>query len=80
VWGDVNGGKVTGEASLSIGQMCFPDEPINGNYGHSEHDVLYLAFTGQEAVPGSSANWKAGTREEFEASLAALGDRLVAGI
>lgn len=80
VWGDINGGKVTGEASLSIGQMCFPNEGINGNTGHAEHDVLYVAFTGEEAVPGPSANWKAATREEFEESLTEVGDRLVAGL
>lgn len=78
VWGDVNGGKVTGEASLSVVQLCFPNESINGDAGHGDHDVLYLAFSGDDAVPGSSANWKAGTREEFEASLATTGDKLIA--
>jgi chitosanase len=80
VWGDVNGGKVTGESSLALGQMCFPDEGLTGNNGHGPHDVLYLAFPGDEAVPGASANWQAGSREEFEASLAATGDALVAGL
>lgn len=80
VWGDINGGKVTGEASLSVGQWCFPDEGINGNFGHSEHDVMYLAFTGEDAAPGASANWKASTKEEFEESLSEIGDRLVAGL
>ena len=80
VWGDVNGGKVTGESSLSLGKLCFPNEEINGNSGHSEHDVLYIAFPGDEAVPGAQANWQAGTPEEFEESLAAVGDRLVAGL
>jgi chitosanase len=78
VWGDVNGGKVTGETSLSLGQMCFPNEGITGDSGHTDHDVLFIAFPGDEAVPGARANWQAGTREEFEESLAAVGDGLVA--
>ncbi|KAF2185764.1 glycoside hydrolase family 75 protein, partial [Zopfia rhizophila CBS 207.26] len=77
VWGDVNGGISTGETSLSLGELCFPKENLNGDKGHSEHDVLYIAFEGQEAVPGASANWKAKTKEEFESSLGALGDKLV---
>jgi chitosanase len=78
VWGDVNGGTVTGETSLGLAQMCFPDETISGESGHTVHDVLMVAFPGDDAVPGEKANWKAGTREEFEASLAAVGDALVA--
>ncbi|KAF2250989.1 glycoside hydrolase family 75 protein [Trematosphaeria pertusa] len=77
VWGDVNGGKVTGETSISLAKMCFPDEDISGNSGHSEHDVLYLAFPGEGAVPKDSAVWGAASAEEFEASLAEVGDRLV---
>lgn len=42
--------------------------------------MLYIAFEGDDAVPGEAANWKAGTREEFEASLASIGDKLVAKI
>jgi hypothetical protein len=78
IWGDVNGGKLTGESSISLAQMCFPNDGINGNNGHVDHDVLYIAFEGDDAVPGASANWKAGTSAEFEASLAAVGDKLVA--
>ncbi|KAF2650710.1 glycoside hydrolase family 75 protein [Lophiostoma macrostomum CBS 122681] len=80
LWGDVNGGKSTGESSLALGQLCFPDEGLTGDSGHEKHDVLYLAFPGNNAVPGASANWTAGSREEFEASLAATGDALVAGL
>ncbi|KAF2475135.1 putative chitosanase CSN1 [Lindgomyces ingoldianus] len=78
VWGDVNGGISTGESSLALGQLCFPDGGITGDNGHSEHDVLYIAFEGAEAVPGASANWKANDSAEFEESLATLGDQLVA--
>ena len=51
---------------------------MSGNNGHTEHDVLYIAFEGADAVPGpDGANWKAKTKEEFEASLAPLGDKLI---
>lgn len=60
--------------------MCFPDDDINGNNGHGEEDVLYLGFTGQDAVPGSSADWTGGDRDSFEASIKDLGDKLVAGL
>lgn len=76
VWGDVNGGKVTGETSLSLAKQCFPDEELSGDSGHSDHDVLYLAFPGEEAV-AKDVNWEAETAEEFEESLAAIGDELV---
>lgn len=78
VWGDVNGGTTTGEASLSLAQMCFPNAKIDGDHGHTEHDVLMVAFPGEDAVPGEKANWHAKTREEFEESLAKVGDALVA--
>lgn len=51
---------------------------VNGNNGHDETDVLYLAFTGADAVPGANgAKWNAQNAVEFEASLATLGDKLV---
>lgn len=76
VWGDVNGGRVTGETSLSLAKQCFPNEQLSGNAGHGDHDVLYLAFPGEEAV-AKDVNWGASTAEEFEASLASIGDELV---
>lgn len=77
VWGDVNGGILTGETSVSLAQMCFPDEGLNANSGHEPHDILYLAFPGDEAVIGSKADWKAKNRVDFEKSLAVVGDELV---
>ncbi|KAF2123123.1 chitosanase [Lophiotrema nucula] len=77
VWGDTNGATSVGESSLALGQLCFPDEEINGDSGHTEHDVLYIAFPGEDAVPGAKANWKASTREAFEQSLQETGDALV---
>ena len=51
---------------------------VNGNNGHDETDVLYLAFTGADAVAGANgAKWNAQNAVEFEASLATLGDILV---
>lgn len=76
VWGDVNGGKLTGEASISLAKQCFPDEDITGDSGHGDHDVLYLAFPGEEAV-AKDVNWGASDAAEFEESLAAIGDELV---
>ncbi|KAF2643803.1 glycoside hydrolase family 75 protein, partial [Massarina eburnea CBS 473.64] len=76
VYGDINGGKVTGEASLSLAKLCFPNEGLSGNNGHTKHDVLYLAFPGSDAV-AKSADWGAKTAAEFEASLATIGDKLV---
>lgn len=77
VWGDTNGEDSTGEASISLAQMCFPDDNINGDKGHGNDDVLYLGFTGKNAVPGSSADWKSGDRHAFEKSIMGLGDELV---
>ena len=82
VWGDTNGddGKpLVGEASLALATACFGQDMTGGN-GHDPADVLYIAFTGDAAVPGSSADWKASTFEEFESSIAALGDSLVSSL
>lgn len=37
-----------GEASVHLGRVCFGSK-INGNYGHGEPDVLYVAFPGSKA-------------------------------
>ncbi|XTI83707.1 glycoside hydrolase family 75 protein [Cenococcum geophilum] len=80
VWGDTNGGTSTGEASLALGQLCFGDDAVSGDNGHTEHDILYIAFPGDDAVPGSGADWTAATKEDFESSIQELGDSLVAGL
>jgi hypothetical protein len=42
---------------------------------------LYIGFTGTGAVPGKSgANWAAKNTNDFENSIKALGDKLVAGL
>ncbi|KAL1961217.1 hypothetical protein VTO42DRAFT_3163 [Malbranchea cinnamomea] len=81
VWGDTNGGTLTGEASISLAKMCFPDEHVTGDSGHTDHDVLYVAFRGKDAVPGADgAQWRVDDAEEFESSLANVGNRLVSRI
>ncbi|GAM88196.1 hypothetical protein ANO11243_062270 [Dothideomycetidae sp. 11243] len=83
IWGDTNGDDgppLVGEAALSVGLACFGPGSVNGNSAHDTKDVLYIAFTGQDAVPGKSADWKAGSYDEFEASIKTLGDKLVADI
>lgn len=81
VWADENGPDddhaMVGEASIALATLCFPDDGISGNNGHSDKDVMYIAFSGDDAVPGQSADWNAGSKEDFEASLAATGDKLV---
>ncbi|KAL8718819.1 MAG: hypothetical protein Q9225_004103 [Loekoesia sp. 1 TL-2023] len=79
VWGDTNGDDgppLVGEASLSLATACF-GTGVNGNNGHDETDVLYIAFPGDDAVPGSSADWTAQNFQQFEDSITALGNRLV---
>nr|XP_036578656.1 fungal chitosanase [Colletotrichum truncatum]KAF6785988.1 fungal chitosanase [Colletotrichum truncatum] len=81
IWGDTNGDDgrqaMVGEASISLATACFGNG-ITGNSGHDENDVLYLAFTGDDAVPGASgANWSASTYEEFSNSITDLGNKLV---
>lgn len=45
---------------------------------HDAPDVLYIAFTGKDAVPGrNGANWTAGNFDAFHESLEGLGNKLV---
>lgn len=79
VWGDTNGGVVTGEASISLATACFPNEGITGDSGHGAHDVLYLAFKDPAAATtATNVNWKATSFSAFESSLATIGDQLIA--
>ncbi|KAF4584141.1 putative chitosanase precursor [Ophiocordyceps camponoti-floridani] len=84
IWGDTNGddGKkaMVGEASISLATACYGDS-VDGDQGHDENDVLYLAFPGEAAVPGpDGAAWNASDPLEFERSLEPIGDMLVSGI
>ncbi|KAK7445871.1 fungal chitosanase [Colletotrichum acutatum] len=81
VWGDTNGDDgpqaMVGEASISLATACYGNS-INGNSGHDDNDVLYIAFTGDEAVPGGSgANWMAPNAENFQSSISDLGNKLI---
>nr|POF15535.1 endo-chitosanase [Quercus suber] len=80
VWGDTNGGTSTGEASIAMADLCFPNDGLNGNNGHGENDVLYIGFTSDGAAPGSNADWTASNTQDFEDSIKSLGDSLVAGL
>jgi hypothetical protein len=58
-----------GEAALAAGELTFGDA-VNGTVSHEPNDVLYIAFRGQDAVPGKNgASWAAGSKEAFAASI-----------
>ena len=80
IWGDTNGDDglpLVGEASIAVATACFGDK-MDGNHGHDEFDVLYIAFSGHDAVPKDTAKWDASSYEEFEDSIIDLGNKLVA--
>lgn len=82
LWGDENGDDdgseaMIGESSIATATLCFGDS-MTGNNGHSDLDVLYIAFKGTDAVPGADgANWAATSADEFESSLETLGAKLL---
>ncbi|KAE8376156.1 fungal chitosanase of glycosyl hydrolase group 75-domain-containing protein [Aspergillus bertholletiae] len=80
IWGDTNGGTSTGESSLAMAKLCFPDEDLSGDSGHDANDVLFIGFSGKDAVPGKTADWKAKSTKDFEDSIKSIGDKLVAGL
>lgn len=64
-----------------MGQLCFGDDAVDADNGHTAHDVLYVAFEGEKAIPGAKgANWRAESKEDFERSIKGLGDELVAAL
>lgn len=68
-----------GEAGIGLARACFGGvTKIDGGHGWSNTDVLYLAFTGTDAVPDPrQPRWDATTFADFERSLAPVGDALV---
>lgn len=51
---------------------------MTGDNGHDPDDVLYIAFTGGDAVPGKNgADWAAKNYDDFESSIQGLGDELI---
>lgn len=83
VWGDENGDDggsgqaMVGEAAISTATLCFGDS-VTGDNGHTDLDVLYIAFNGMDAVPGAKgADWGATSPEDFQSSLESLGSTLL---
>lgn len=69
---------MVGEASISLATACFGKDNIDDNHGHTETDVLYIAFTGGAAVPGKDgAAWTASSFQEFEDSITDFGNNLI---
>ncbi|KAF8218012.1 fungal chitosanase of glycosyl hydrolase group 75-domain-containing protein [Mycena galopus ATCC 62051] len=52
---DADSPQVIGEASILIGQTCFPGGAIDGGNGHAESDVAYIVF-GSEVPTGVEKN------------------------
>ena len=65
------------EARLSLAQACFPNDEIICDNGHDQTEVVYIAFTGDEAASGSNVTWAAINFEDFEASITDLANSLV---
>ncbi|KAM3520156.1 hypothetical protein NHJ13051_007030 [Beauveria bassiana] len=81
IWGDTNGDDgsqaMVGEASISLATACY-GKSVNGNSGHDDNDVLFIAFPGSDAVPGKTgAKWHASSYSQFESSITSLGDKLI---
>lgn len=52
-----------------MGELTFGYE-VNGSMSHEPNDVLYIAFAGDDAVPGKyGADWAAKSKEDFAASI-----------
>ncbi|KAI1381117.1 glycoside hydrolase family 75 protein [Hypoxylon crocopeplum] len=80
IWGDTNGddgvNARVGEASISIATLCFGTD-MDGEVGYDNENILYIGFTGNNTVPGTSVNWGAADQNEFQSSISGLGDRLI---
>lgn len=84
IWGDTNGDDgakpMIGEASLALATAC-GGKGMNGDSGIDEDSILFVGFTGDEAVPGANgANWTATDFDSFEKSIEGLGTQLVGRI
>ncbi|GAA6059551.1 hypothetical protein JCM10212_000607 [Sporobolomyces blumeae] len=73
IWADTNALGSMGEASVNLARICF-GSGINGNAGHDEADVLYVAFAGSKAdtVPD-------GLGSDVD-TIYTLGHKLVSGV
>ena len=66
---------------MSLATACY-GTGINAGDGdgssHNPNDVLYIAFTGDDAIPGvDGADWTASNFEEFHASIVDQGNKLI---
>lgn len=52
----MNADNLVGEASISLATACYGNY-ISGDSGHSETDVLYLAFRSNKAKTDGKVNW-----------------------
>ncbi|KAJ2983003.1 hypothetical protein NQ176_g1009 [Zarea fungicola] len=82
-WGDADtdvGPGLVGEAADSIGRYCYGNA-VDYYHAHDDNDVLYIAFTGHDAVLGpDDAKWDAESFDEFQRSIQAQGDRFISRI
>ncbi|CAP59699.1 uncharacterized protein PODANS_1_530 [Podospora anserina S mat+] len=81
IWGDTNGDDgdkpMVGEVSIALATACW-GKNLTGDSGYDGMDVLYVAFTGEDAVPGKDgADWAAKDYDSFERSIQPLGEKLV---
>lgn len=66
-----------GEAAISLATQCY-GKKINGNNGHSQADVLYIAFPGSvNETVNKKAAWAAQKYDTFENSILDLGNQLI---
>ncbi|TQV98430.1 fungal chitosanase [Cordyceps javanica] len=77
VFGDTDGDspQEIGEASWLLANTCFPGQGLNGGKGHTDADVTYIFFTGDDSVLPDSAIGK-NYLTNFQA-LKSLGDKLM---
>jgi hypothetical protein len=75
-----DGKPLIGEASISLAKASYGDD-MNGDSGHENDDVLYIAFPGsvQDTVH-KHANWAARSLDDFEGSIEVVGDKLIASL
>ncbi|GAA5865629.1 hypothetical protein JCM8547_007668 [Rhodosporidiobolus lusitaniae] len=73
VWADTNALGSMGESSVTLARTCFGSS-INGNSGHDEPDVLYIAF------PGSASDTAPSGSGSDEDALFQMGQKLVSSV
>lgn len=77
--GKVGGGKLTDETFISLAEKWLLNQNMRGDPGRGDHHVLYLAFSGKEAL-AKDGKWDADSVEGFEAPSAEACKKLNAKI